>query len=82
MAGNNYKYINNCMIKRAAKGKKVYVSRHDHSLKLDIKDERNFDEDSNWRCDICRVSFSGDIYSFRVKNVTIMYASDALRKML
>ena len=67
MTVSNYKYINNKMLERAPKGKKVYVSRHDHSLKLTSKDERNYDEESNWRCDICLGRFPSDIYSFRCK---------------
>ena len=66
MTVHNYQYVNNSMLECVPKGKKVYVSRHDHSLILKSKDERNYDEDS-WKCDICRVSFSSEIYSFHCK---------------
>ena len=67
IAEHNYKYANDLIIKHVPKNKKVYVSVHPHSLLLSGKEERNYGGDDTWLCDICKVIYSGFIYSFFCK---------------
>ena len=62
---HNYKNINNRMLQHVPKGKKAYVSTHDHYLLLSSEKERIYED--GWRCDICKTSFSKYIDSFHCK---------------
>ena len=66
IAKHNYRYINTEMKKRASKGKKVYVSLHEHYLLLSNKEEREY-EAYYWICDICKNEPNYDIDSFHCK---------------
>ena len=63
---HNYKKINNKLLDKVPKGKKVYVRNHPHPLLLSNKEERNYPNDS-WICDICKVIFSDYIFSLHCK---------------
>ena len=63
---HNYKDVNNKMIKRVPKRKKVYVSQHQHYLKLCNNQERNY-KDGFMTCDICKVESCLEVDSFHCK---------------
>ena len=46
------------------RGKKVFVSTHNHFLLLSSKEERNYPNDGVWICDLCKVYSSSYVYSF------------------
>ena len=62
---HDYKYVNNNMLQHVPKGKKAYVTTHDHYLLLCSKEERIYRE--GWRCDICKAMFCKYIDSFHCK---------------
>jgi serine/threonine protein kinase len=62
---HDYKYVNNNMLQHVPKGKKAYVTTHEHYLLLCSKEERIYRE--GWRCDICKASFCKYIDSFHCK---------------
>ena len=67
---HDYREVNKKMENHVAKGKKVYVTQHEHCLLLSGKDDRYKDKlnekDSHyrWFCDICKVTFNEYIDSF------------------
>jgi len=61
---HNFRVINNMMMKRVPRGKKVYIIKHPHPLLLSGYKDRNYFSDGNWVCDICKDEYSGYIYSF------------------
>ena len=70
---HDYREVNKKMENHVAKGKKVYVTQHEHCLLLSGKDDRYKDKvnekDSHyrWFCDICKVTFNEYIDSFHCK---------------
>ena len=65
---HDYRVVNEDMIKRVPKGKKVYVRTHPHYLLLKGKEERYDKTDYVWLCDICKVRASNYVYSFHCKD--------------
>ena len=63
---HNGNKINNMMLEQVNgnKKKKMYVLSHNHHLFLSNKEDKKFG-DGSWICDICKVGFTGYIYSFR-----------------
>ena len=56
--------MNSLMLQHVPRGKKVFVSTHNHFLLLSSKEERNYPNDSVWICDLCKVYSSSYVYSF------------------
>ena len=65
---HDYRVVNDKMLKKAAKGKKVYVSTHPHYLLLKGKEERYKGKDYSWICDICKIDACDSVYSFHCKD--------------
>ena len=65
---HDYRVVNDKMLKKAAKGKKVYVSTHPHYLLLSGKEDRYEGKNYDWICDVCKASSSENIYSFHCKD--------------
>ena len=65
---HDYRVVNDKMLKKAAKGKKVYVSTHPHYLLLKGKEERYKGKDYSWICDICKIHACDSVYSFHCKD--------------
>ena len=61
---HDYRVVNDNMLKKAPKGKKVYVSTHPHYLLLKGKGERYIE---SWICDICKIHANDSVYSFHCK---------------
>ena len=66
---HDYRVVNKKMENHAPKGKKVYVTQHEHGLFLSGKDDRYAGKDSHysWICDICKVPSNEYVYSFHCK---------------
>ena len=65
---HDYRVVNDKMLKKAAKGKKVYVSTHPHYLLLKGKEERYTGKDYSWICDLCKIPACDSVYSFHCKD--------------
>jgi serine/threonine protein kinase len=64
---HDYRVVNDKMIKRVPKGKKVYVNKHPHYLLLSGKNDRSTGDNYSWNCDICKVVACDSVYSFHCK---------------
>ena len=64
---HDYRIINDKMIKRVSKGKKVYVTVHPHCLLLSGREDRYTGKNYSWLCDICKVNACEEVYSFHCK---------------
>ena len=62
----DYRIVNDKMLKRVSKGKKVYVTMHPHYLLLSGKEDRYKDKGKNysWLCDICKIYACSSVCSF------------------
>ena len=65
---HDYRVVNDKILKKAAKGKKVYVSTHPHYLLLKGKEERYTGKDYSWICDLCKIPACDSVYSFHCKD--------------
>ena len=65
---HDYRVVNNKMLKKAPKGKKVYVLTHPHYLLLKGKEERYTGNNYSWTCDICKIPACESVYSLHCKD--------------
>ena len=66
---HDYRVVNDKMLKRVSKGKKVYVTNHPHYLLLSGKEDRYKDKGTNytWYCDICKIKACNSVLLFLTK---------------